>query len=652
MSFNAAAYTINSTAAMEFSMDNGASWAVCKDNMDVSYFGGSVLLVRYAATENSFRSNITNVFVPTRSEAPALIVDLKTERINTTSAMEYSDNGGASWKPCTPDMSVSALAGETIMVRKKATPTTPAGESAFVNIPERAEEPSYNILMLSETLTSDAPFEYYLNGTWTKTESLVLSDLCGQTILIQAAAGDGKFASSRVSVQVPLRGEAPVVEIEESSLTINTAIGMEFSVDNGSTWNPAGVNMDISSYSGMVILVRRTVTETMFVSPSAAVRIRSLAAAPDIQVDTVKETVNTTAGMEYSTDGGSTWIPASDEMSVSDLSGGTIEVRLCGTDKEFPSTSISISIPERNNVPEVTADLKLETFTVTAGTEYSDDGGATWPAAPSTISDSMYGKTLLFRSPADSTHFSSVFVPVALPARPDGPAAVFNMKTMSVNTASDMEYSVDSGLTWKEAPNGLDVSGLQGKILRYAATLSLPASSVTALEIPNSASAPVVSVDCMSEQLISSEPTLEWSQDNGKTWTVSKVPMYVGDYADQKILFRVPATVESPASASVPVMIPSRASVPNVDVDINSETINTTSAMEYSLNGGLSWTPAPTNLDVSGMTGDAVLVRIAYTNNSFASLPLSVGIPTRANRAEISIDMNKETLNTTSSMDY
>ena len=40
-----------------------------------------------------------------------------------------------------------------------------------------------------------------------------------------------------MSVAVPLRGETPVVEVEEQTLTINTVIGMEYSVDNGASWN-------------------------------------------------------------------------------------------------------------------------------------------------------------------------------------------------------------------------------------------------------------------------------------------------------------------------------------------------------------------------------------------------------------------------------
>ena len=649
-----ATYIVNTTSAMEYSADNGDTWNPCEENMDASRLGGSVLLVRYAATDSSFRSDPANVFVPTRPAAPALTVNLVTERINTTSAMEFSADGGTSWQPCQPDMSAASLAGETIMVRTKANANSPASVSTFLNIPDRADVPEYTIQTSAELLTANVPFAYYNNGEWVEAEILRLSDLCGQTILIQAPSKDGKFASERISVAIPLRGETPVVEVEEQTLTINTAIGMEYSVDNGASWNAADVNMDISPYAGTTMLVRRAATGTMFASNSAVVRIRSLSDAPDVSVDNVREIVNTTAEMEYSTDAGRTWTPAPDELDVSSLTGGTLEIRVRGTETEFPSESVTVTIPVRNEAPEVSADMVSGQFSFPAGTQYSPDGGVNWMDAPSSIMESMYGTTLLFRTPADEAHFASVSVPVALSSRPDGPAVSFDIKNLSVNTTSAMEYSSDGGYNWTPAPDGLDASGLLGKtvLFRYAASGTTPASSTTALELPAGASAPSVSVDCGTEQLISSERTLEWSLDGGHTWSVCKTPMNVGDYAGRELLFRTPGTTETPASASVPVTIPRRESAPAVDVDTDAETINTTSAMEYSLNGGLSWTQAPMGLDVSQMTGEAVLVRTAHTGSSFASSAISVTVPTRAGSVHVSLDMEKEVLNTTSTMDY
>ena len=111
---------------------------------------------------------------------------------------------------------------------------------------------------------------------------------------------------------------------DKHTLTINTVIGMEYSVDNGASWNAATVNMDIAPYAGMTMLVRRSVTETILRSSgeselsgyhvrrdlrgliadgdcngdSAVVQIRSLGKAPVITVDNVREIADTTAEME------------------------------------------------------------------------------------------------------------------------------------------------------------------------------------------------------------------------------------------------------------------------------------------------------------------------------------------------------------------
>ena len=447
--FDTTSYTLNTTSAMEYSADSGATWTVCEDNMDASFLGGSVLLVRYAATDSSFRSTEKNVFIPVRPNAPALTVNLVTERINTTSAMEYSVDSGASWMPCQADMSAANLTGETIMVRTKANANSPASDSAFLNIPVRNDAPEYQIQMSAELLTANAPFAYYRSGEWVEANSLRLSDLCGQSLLIQTPSGDGKFASSRVSVSIPMRGETPVVEVEEQTLTINTAIGMEYSVDNGASWNAAEVNMDITPYAGMTMLVRRSVTETMFASNPAVVPIRSLGKAPVITVDNVREVADTTAEMEYSTDGGKTWTPAPDDLDVSSLTGGSLEIRMSGTATEFPSKSVTVAIPVRNEAPDVSVDMVSGQFSFSAGTQYSPDGGDNWMDAPNAIMESMYGATLLFRTPADEAHFASVSVPVALPSRSDGPAVAFDMKSLTVNTTSAMEYSSDGGYNWK-----------------------------------------------------------------------------------------------------------------------------------------------------------------------------------------------------------
>ena len=107
--------------------------------------------------------------------------------------------------------------------------------------------------------------------------------------------------------------------------------------------------------------------------------------APDVKLDTKTETINTKPGMEYSPDGGKTWIPAPGGLPVGDLAGSTILVRYPATDGSFSSEPTEVEVPARENGPAVipqdaTGPSKKDGALVgTDNTmEYSPDGGRTW----------------------------------------------------------------------------------------------------------------------------------------------------------------------------------------------------------------------------------------------------------------------------------
>ena len=110
-------FTMNTTEDMEYSDDGGETWKPCKDSQDVENRQGETLLVRIAATDDSFKSNPTTVIVPVRGEAPVLTIDNATERMDSTAAMEYSKDNGASWITCLDNMDLSDLTNATLLVR-------------------------------------------------------------------------------------------------------------------------------------------------------------------------------------------------------------------------------------------------------------------------------------------------------------------------------------------------------------------------------------------------------------------------------------------------------------------------------------------------------------------------------------------------------
>lgn len=90
-------------------------------------------------------------------------------------------------------------------------------------------------------------------------------------------------------------------------------------------------------------------------------------------------------------------------------------MRAHGSEDEFPSKGVTITIPERRDAPEVDVNNKEEVIVPTSGTEYSVDGGNTWISStdPLEVSD-YFGKEIIIRYPATDDEFASNGVTVVL----------------------------------------------------------------------------------------------------------------------------------------------------------------------------------------------------------------------------------------------
>ncbi|MDT9121540.1 hypothetical protein RSW84_29250, partial [Escherichia coli] len=80
---------------------------------------------------------------------------------------------------------------------------------------------------------------------------------------------------------------------------------------------------DASGFYGKELTVREKYDVDHFASLPVLVKVPQKGAKPDLTIDRDKQTVNTTADMEYSTDGGKTWTKCDPDMDVSNLTGQT-----------------------------------------------------------------------------------------------------------------------------------------------------------------------------------------------------------------------------------------------------------------------------------------------------------------------------------------
>ncbi len=516
-------FTMNTTGDMEYSDDGGETWNPCTDHQNVEDRQGETLLVRIAATDDSFKSDPTTVTVPVRGEAPVLTVDNAAERMDTTSAMEYSKDNGASWIVCLDNMDLSELTNATLLVRYACDGTKPASNTATVIVPSRNAAPAADLDRVAERLTvSGTAPEYRTENGWTAVpaDGLDVSSFYGKELAVREKYDSEHFASLPVLVKIPEKGAKPDLTIDRDKQTVNTTADMEYSTDGGKTWTKCDPNMDVSNLTGQTILVREAATEDKFASEPTELRIPNRTENPTVTLDTITEAVNTTEDMDYSIDGGVTWNPCTKPLDVSGMTGQTIIIRNHGNDDSFPSSGVSMEIPARRDAPKVEVDSKAQTVSSDKGVEFSTDNGKSWATLSKPLNTSDYlGKTVLFRFPATKEDFASRTVTVVISNHPGAPVLVFDPNGETLNTTPDMEYSTDGGKTWKPCTSPMDVSDLAGKeiLIRYPGKGDgLPSDPIT-VKIPDRRKAPNVTVS--GNTLTGTDNTMEYRLLPDGKWT-------------------------------------------------------------------------------------------------------------------------------------
>ena len=334
---------MNTTEDMEYSENGGKTWKPCENSQNVENRQGQTLLVRIAAADDSFCSDACIVQIPVRGDAPALEIDNAAEQMNSTVKMEYSDDGGETWSACTDGMSLSDRTGETLLVRYACDGRKPASNCAEITVPTRNSAPKVRIDAAAERLSAAGSHpEYWTKKGWVglPADGLDVSKLCGQELSIRECYDKEHFASLPVTEEVLRRGEKPDLTVDREKQTINTTGDMEYSTDGGITWERCDPDMDVSDLTGQTILIRNPSTPDEFASEPAEIQIPNRAENPEVELDTVTETIDTTPEMDCSTDGGSTWNPCTEPLDVSDLTGQTILIREHGGEDSFPAQAL------------------------------------------------------------------------------------------------------------------------------------------------------------------------------------------------------------------------------------------------------------------------------------------------------------------------
>ena len=130
--------SIPTTAAHEYSIDEGTSWTACTGALSQADPG--TYLIRVAASGTALASDTQSITINliTQAETPVISTESDSDQvaegcaIPTTAGQEISSDGGATWSPCTGES--KDLEPGSYMVRTAASGTVLASAPATVNV--------------------------------------------------------------------------------------------------------------------------------------------------------------------------------------------------------------------------------------------------------------------------------------------------------------------------------------------------------------------------------------------------------------------------------------------------------------------------------------------------------------------------------------
>ena len=335
---------------------------------------------------------------------------------NVTTDEEYSLNGGGSWTPVTSSGDQILTSSEInilnndpnnkILIRYRANRSTPASAPQIITL-TKPNAPSGVTFSFDGTdagklKNATTHMEYSLNGgtSWTA-----------------------------------ITGDSPSLSLEVSSITASNDIRVRIKA--------AGTSK--ASDPQIIDIIQAA-------PPSVT---SSIGTSGDVTIN------GATSSMQYSRDGGGTWIDASSSISISSMSAGdTIQIRnkASGTAMAGSPTVITVQAS-----PAAVIDYSAEQITgVTSAMEWSEDGTIWTPVSGTSINlrniISAHGsssKVIYVRNKATSTTLG-LSKTVTVDARPETPTSIdvsasSSPEKTSINAATTLEYRiVDSVGTVKQ----------------------------------------------------------------------------------------------------------------------------------------------------------------------------------------------------------
>jgi large repetitive protein len=347
---------------------------------------------------------------------------------------------------------------------------------------------------------------------------------------------------------------------------------LDYSTDDGTTWIGYTTSVTLSAEGTYEIYARQTdeagngpvatataITVEIDKTDPASPTISGISAGVYNTDQTFTVSGETNATLDYSTDGGTTWIGYTTSVTLS--AEGTYEIYARQTDEAgngpvATATAITVEIDKTDPASPTISGISAgvyntdQTFTVSGETnatlDYSTDGGTTWIGYTTSVTLSAEGTYEIYARQTDEAGNGPVATATAIaveidktdPASPTISgisAGVYNTDqtfTVSGETNATLDYSTDGGTTWIGYTTSVTLSA-EGTYEIYARQTDEagngPVATATAIAVEidktdpasptiSGISAGVYNTDQTFTVSGETNATLDYSTDGGTTW--------------------------------------------------------------------------------------------------------------------------------------
>ncbi|WP_273326350.1 DUF4073 domain-containing protein [Vallitalea guaymasensis] len=343
---------IGADETMEYSTDKGQTWNDYDSSL--TYPGDIKVKVRYKETELLTASESTEViFTKNTPEAPEVTGnDDFNKLVGADETMEYSTDEGQTWKEY--DSSLTYPGDIKVKVRYKETELLTASESTEViftkNTPEVPEVTGNDDS--NKLVGADNTMEYSTDEgqTWNDYDSNVTFP---GNVKVKVRYKETELLTASESTEVIFTKNTPeapeVTENDETNVLIGGDETMEYSTDEGQTWNDYDSSL---TYPGDV-KVKVRYKETALLTASKSTEVMFTKNTPEAPEVTGNDNTNVLIGadetMEYSTDNGNAWITYNNSNIPRFPGNITVKVRYKETSLTNASNAIDVRFTINNS---------------------------------------------------------------------------------------------------------------------------------------------------------------------------------------------------------------------------------------------------------------------------------------------------------------